>query len=308
MTMAILRRRRALAALATAIGTGLSTAAYALGIEPGFRLRVTRRALVPPNWPAGFRLTIGVIADLHAGEPHMGPDRVRRVVAAANALRPDLMLFLGDLNASHRFLTRRLWPSETAALLADLRAPLGTYAILGNHDWWEDDAAQKAGRGPTAAHLALEASGIPVLENTGRRLVKDGQPFWLLGLGDQWAWWGGSVRRLHRGGVDDLPATLAAATDAAPAIMMAHEPDIFPEVPARVALTLAGHTHGGQARLFGWSPLTASKFGNRYAYGHVVEGGRHLMVSGGLGCSVAPIRFGVPPEILLVELGQPGAG
>ncbi len=59
---------------------------------------------------------------------------------------------------------------------------------------------------------------------------------------------------------------------------------------------------------FGWSPLTASKFGNRYAYGHVVEEGRHLIVSGGLGCSIAPIRFGVPPEIVLVELGQAGAG
>lgn len=302
-------RRRVLPALLAAVGAGLSTAAYAVGIEPAFRLRVTRRALVPPNWPRGFRLRLGVVADLHAGEPHMGPDRVRQVVETANALRPDVMLFLGDLNASHRFLTRRFLPAETAALLAGLRAPLGTYAILGNHDWWDDDAAQSAGRGPTEAHWALEACGIPVLENTGRRLVKDGQPFWLLGLGDQWAWWGGGVARLHRGGVDDLPATLVAVTDDAPAILMAHEPDIFPNVPDRVALTLAGHTHGGQVRLLGWAPFTASKRGNRYAYGHVVEGGRHLIVSGGLGCSVAPIRFGVPPEIVLVELGQAaGAG
>ncbi len=307
--MGSLPRRRTLAAFSAAIGAGLSVAAYALGIEPGSRLRVTRYALVPPNWPPGFRLRLGVVADLHAGEPHMGPDRVRRVVAAANALRPDAMLFLGDLNASHPFLSRRLRPAETAALLAGLRAPLGTYAILGNHDWWEDEAAQRAGRGPTEARRALEACGIPVLENAGRRLVKDGQPFWLLGLGDQWAWWGGGVRRLHRGGVDDLPATLALADeDDAPAILMAHEPDIFPEVTARVALTLAGHTHGGQVRLFGWSPLTASKFGNRYAYGHIVEEDRNLIVSGGLGCSIAPIRFGVPPEIVLVELGQAGAG
>ncbi|GAA0591578.1 metallophosphoesterase [Craurococcus roseus] len=294
--------------MGAAIGAGLSTAAYALGVEPGLRLRMTRYALTPPNWPPGFHLRLGVVADLHAGEPHMGTDRVRRVVAAANALRPDVMLFLGDLNASHRFLSRRFWPGETAALLADLRAPLGTYAILGNHDWWEDEAAQQANRGPTEAHGALERNGIPVLENTGRRLVKDGRPFWLLGLGDQWAWWGGSVRRLHRGGVDDLPATLAVADDDAPAILMAHEPDIFPQVPSRIAVTLAGHTHGGQGRLFGWAPFTASKFGNRYAYGHVVEGDRHLIVSGGLGCSVAPVRFGAPPEIVLVELGQPGAG
>ena len=290
------------------VGAGLSTAAYTLGIESGSRLRVARYAPTTPNWPPGFRLRLGVVADLHAGEPHMGPDRVRRVVATANALRPDATLLLGDLNASHHFLSRRLRPAETVALLAGLRAPLGTYAILGNHDWWEDEAAQRAGRGPTEARRALEACGIPVLENTGRRLVKGGQPFWLLGLGDQWAWRGGSIKRQHRGGVDDLPATLAVATVDAPAILMAHEPDIFPAVPARIALTLAGHTHGGQVRLFGWSPFTVSKFGNRYACGHVVEEGRHLIVSGGLGCSIAPIRFGVPPKIVLVELGQAGAG
>jgi predicted MPP superfamily phosphohydrolase len=86
-------------------------------------------------------------------------------------------------------------------------------------------------------------------------------------------------------------------------ILMAHEPDIFVRVPDRVALTLCGHTHGGQVRLMGWSPVVPSAFGNRYAYGHVVEEGRHLVVSGGLGCSILPVRFGVPPEIVVVELG-----
>jgi predicted MPP superfamily phosphohydrolase len=80
-------------------------------------------------------------------------------------------------------------------------------------------------------------------------------------------------------------------------------------VPERVALTLSGHTHGGQVRVFGYSPVVPSRFRNRYAYGHIVETRagmatpRHLIVSGGLGCSIAPVRFGVPPEILLVELG-----
>jgi predicted MPP superfamily phosphohydrolase len=84
---------------------------------------------------------------------------------------------------------------------------------------------------------------------------------------------------------------------------MAHEPDVFPTVPARVSLTLSGHTHGGQIRLFGYSPIVPSRFRNRYAYGHVIEDGRNLIVSGGLGCSIAPIRFGSPPEIVVVELG-----
>ena len=104
-------------------------------------------------------------------------------------------------------------------------------------------------------------------------------------------------------GLHDLGGTLAKVGDEAPVILLAHEPDIFPEVPDRVTLTLSGHTHGGQIRLFGYSPVVPSRFGNRYAYGHVVEGSRNLIVSGGLGFSIAPIRFGVRPEILAVDLG-----
>ena len=132
------------------------------------------------------------------------------------------------------------------------------------------------------------------------RLVHGGRAFWLLGLGDQIA----LLRRPRLRGVDDLPGTLAKITDDAPAILLAHEPDIFPKVPARVALTLSGHTHGGQVRLFGYSPVTASRFGNRYAYGHVREDGRDLVVSGGLGTSIFPVRFGVRPEIVLIALGD----
>jgi hypothetical protein len=152
--------------------------------------------------------------------------------------------------------------------------------------------------------LALEKAGVPVYENDAVRLVKDGRPFWLAGLGDQVALirgrrWG----RMLFDGVDDLPGTLAKVTDGAPVILLAHEPDIFARTPARVALTISGHTHGGQVRLFGYSPVVPSQFGNRYAYGHVIENGRHLIVSGGLGCSVLPVRFGVPPEIVFIEVG-----
>ena len=106
--------------------------------------------------------------------------------------------------------------------------------------------------------------------------------------------------------MDDLPGTLAQVTDAAPVSLMAHEPDIFPDVPARVAVTLSGHTHGGQIRVFGRSPFVPSRFGSRYIHGHIIEGGRHLIVSAGLGMSGIPVRFGAPPEIVVVELGAPG--
>jgi predicted MPP superfamily phosphohydrolase len=74
-------------------------------------------------------------------------------------------------------------------------------------------------------------------------------------------------------------------------------------VPDRVSLTLSGHTHGGQIRVLGYAPVVPSRFNNRYAYGHIVENDRNLIVSGGLGCSLLPIRFGSPPEIVVVDLG-----
>ena len=110
--------------------------------------------------------------------------------------------------------------------------------------------------------------------------------------------------------MDDLPQTLDAVPKNEPIILMAHEPDVFPKVLAagtHVAITVSGHTHGGQFRVFGRSPVVPSRYGNRYAYGHVREphpdgGTCDLLVSGGLGCSIAPVRFGVPPEIVLLEL------
>jgi predicted MPP superfamily phosphohydrolase len=297
--------RRAFLAAVAGSGLGaLGLGGYGFAVEPGFRLRVQRYALTPPGWTPGLRLRVAVLADLHAGMPSMPLARVRRIVEIANALEPDLVVLLGDYaNTDHLLRIRADW-SEVVPALAGLRAPLGRYAILGNHEWWDDRRAQAERRGPTIAHRVFAATDIPLLENDAVRLVKDGRPFWLLGLGDQLAF---HIARRRQEGVDDLPGTLAQVTDDAPAILLAHEPDIFPRVPQRVSLTLAGHTHGGQVRLFGWSPVVPSDYGNRYAYGHVVEDGRHLIVSGGLGtvsAGLAPVRLGVPPEIVLVELGD----
>jgi predicted MPP superfamily phosphohydrolase len=109
--------------------------------------------------------------------------------------------------------------------------------------------------------------------------------------------------------VDDLDGTLAQISGDDPVLLMAHEPDIFVRVPDRVTLTLSGHTHGGQVRLpFFGPPIVPSAYGRRFASGHIVEGGRHLLVSSGLGLSGLPVRFMVPPEIALVTLGAPRAG
>jgi predicted MPP superfamily phosphohydrolase len=297
----VLSRRFFLKSLLGSAAALLGTGAYAFGLEPAFRLRVQRYALVPPAWPAGLNLRIAVIADVHAGEPYMPLSRVEEIVDTANRLGADVIVLLGDYTAGHRFMTRRIGMPEVAPVLARLKAPLGVYAILGNHDWWDDLDAQRERKGPIIAARALREAGVPILENEVVRLKKDDRPFWLAGLGDQIAFVLGPRRFL---GVDDLPGTLAKVDDDAPVILLAHEPDIFPKVPGRVSLTLCGHTHGGQVRLFGYSPMVPSEFGNRFAYGHVVEEGRHMIVSGGLGTSILPVRFGVPPEIVLVELGE----
>ncbi|MEM6941891.1 MAG: metallophosphoesterase [Pseudomonadota bacterium] len=287
---------------------------YAAAIEPLYRLNTTRYRLRPAGWPRGLDLRIAVIADLHACRPWMDEARIAQVVTRTNALAPDLVLLLGDFVSGLKApFVRTQMPAEIwAEALAKLQAPLGRYAVLGNHDWWDDAAGQWLGRGPTPAQAALERVGIPVLENTCLRLTHKESVFWLAGLGDQMALLpggGGSGRRGR--GRDDLPGTLRQITDDAPIILMAHEPDIFPQVvraPRPVSLTLSGHTHGGQVRAFGYAPVVPSRFRNRYAYGHKVEVApdgtpRDLVVSGGLGCSIAPVRFGVPPEILLLTLG-----
>jgi hypothetical protein len=297
-------RRTFLTALAGSVLGALGLGGYGFAVEPGLRLRVQRYALNPPGWTPGLRLRVAVLADIHAGMPSMPLDRVRRIVEMTNALEPDLVVLLGDYSNTDRLLRIRADWSEVIPALMGLRAPLGRFAILGNHEWWDDPRAQKERRGPTIAHRVFASTDIPLLENAAVRLVKDGRPFWLLGLGDQLAF---HIGRRRQEGVDDLPGTLAKVADDAPAILLAHEPDVFPKVPRRVSLTLAGHTHGGQVRLFGWSPVVPSDYGNRYAYGHVVEDGRHLIVSGGLGtvsAGLAPIRLGMPPEIVVVELGD----
>ena len=289
-------RRGFLKGLLATLLAGLFVSAYGFFIEPAMRLRVQRWRLRRAGWPVDRPLRIAVVADIHAGEPHVPLSRIRQVVRRTNALGADLIVILGDLPAGHRFVTRRVPEADVGAVLGDLTAPLGVWAVLGNHDWWEDPDAQARGTGPTRAGQAMEANGIPVLEN---RAVELANGVWLAGLGDQIALLRGKAGLV---GVDDLDGTLAQVPEGAPVILLAHEPDIFPRVPARVGLTLSGHTHGGQLRLFGYSPVVPSRFGNRYAYGPVEEDGRHLVVSGGIGCSIVPVRLGVTPEITLVEL------
>jgi uncharacterized protein len=291
------RRRRRLALTRRVVLGGLgfggvlgsATSAYAVGIEP-LSLVVTSYQPQLPRWPQNRPLSVSVIADLHAGGPNMARSHIRQVVNTSNQLNPDLVVLLGDYIATHPFVTEHIPDEVWAGELARLKARYGVWAILGNHDWW---------RGVEQSRRIFASVGIPLLENDAVRLGPEGSRFWLAGLGDQMA------LRVPTGfkGVDDLPATIARIDTDDPIILLAHEPDIFHSVPDRVALTLAGHTHGGQIRLPFMDRRVPSQYGNRFAYGHIVEGGRHMIVSGGLGTSVVPVRLGVPPEIVHLKMG-----
>jgi predicted MPP superfamily phosphohydrolase len=300
----MISRRHLIRSVGSLSALGISTAAYGVGVEPELRPRITRYHPTPRQWPADLPLKVAVIADIHACDPWMPLERIEAVVDQANALKADLIVLLGDYVAGHHHVTRIIPADEWAKVLTGLKAPLGVHAVMGNHDYWDDKVVQRAGRGTTVAHRALEAAGIPVYENDVIRLTKDGRSFWLAGLGDQLAYFPARrYGRVLRFGADDLTATLAKVTDDAPVILLAHEPNIAPRVPARVALQLSGHTHGGQVRLLGWSPAVPRQHGLRLAYGHF-RLKCDVIVSGGLGCSIIPVRVGVPPEIVEVTLGR----
>src|SRR5262245_35163912 len=120
---------------------------------------------------------------------------------------------------------------------------------------------------------------------------RDGAAIWVAGIGDKWE------------GNPNIDSALAKAGDSATIIAFTHNPDIFPSIPARVALTIAGHTHGGQVALpIIGRPIVPSDFGQRYAAGHIVEGSKQLFVTSGIGTSILPVRFRVPPEISLLTI------
>ncbi len=272
-------------------------------LAPNLRFRVTRYRVETPVWRDRPPLRIGIISDLHWGYRPVTPVLLARVKARLQAVSPDLILFLGDLAEGQGQAAKAANLEEGAARLGDLTAPFGQYAVLGNHDWHDDPAAQARRGGPVAATGFLEAAGFTVLENNACRLQSN--EAWLAGLASTQAFKGqkGQTRRL---GADDLDATLRDAPGDDPVILMAHEPDIFPEIrDPRVVLTLSGHMHGGQIRPFGRAIYAPSRHGTRYDYGRFDAEGRVLIVSGGLGCSTVPLRVGVMPEITVVDLSGP---
>ncbi|CDZ35050.1 Putative metallophosphoesterase YkuE [Neorhizobium galegae bv. officinalis] len=299
----MLTRRTLLKAFAGGVATLFALVAYPF-VEVMARPRLTQYAVTPRRWTPGLKLRVVVLADIHACEPWMSLDRIGSICSAANALNGDVILLLGDYVSGMNLLTEHIPPADWSQSLSVLKAPLGVHAVLGNHDHYEDLFFQRNPFTENIAAAALRAVGISTYINEAVRLEKDGQSFWLAGLGDQMAPRPGKdLKQMRMRGIDDLPGTLAQIDDDSPVLLMAHEPDIFPQVSERVSLTLSGHTHGGQINILGWQPAAASQGSRRYPAGHYREGERDLIVSRGLGCSILPVRVGSRPEIVVIELG-----
>ncbi|MCU1231175.1 MAG: metallophosphoesterase [Acidobacteria bacterium] len=269
------KRVRHLLLAVASIGTLL--ALYAFEIEP--RLLVVRRdSIAIENFPP---LRVALISDIHAGSPFIDDDKLRRIVTLTNAEHPDLILILGDSVIQGVTGGKFMPPEHAAEILGNLRARYGVVGVLGNHDGWLNATRVKA---------AYERAGIPTLVNETHTLAIGGRRLTLVGLAD-----------LMTG---DPDLTLAE-TAPVPMIVMTHNPDVFPRLSNRATLTVAGHTHGGQV----WLPFfgrlrVPSKYGQRYALGHVVEHGKHLYVTSGIGTSIIPIRFCVVPEIRLLDVRE----
>lgn len=277
----IWRKRLRIAADAFILLLGLMVF-WGFFIEPN-RL-VTRYAMIESaNWPEQLDgLKIAVLSDIHAGGSFIDDKKLRLIVQRTNDLHPDLIVILGDYMSGNSWTSRRIEPEAFGAILKDLNAPLGTFSVLGNHDTWYSVAKVRAG---------LERNNIKVLDNEVATIQAGGTSLWLVGLADLWT-------RPQR-----IDETIAKVPEGQAMIALTHNPDIFPKVPQRVPLLLAGHTHGGQVTfpLIG-SVVQVSEFGERYLKGHVFENNHHLFVTTGIGTSIMPVRFGVAPEIVLLTV------
>jgi predicted MPP superfamily phosphohydrolase len=251
-------------------------------IEPR-RLIVREVPLTIRNWPqANDGLRVAVLTDLHVGSPHHGIRKLRSIIQRVNDSHADIVIILGDLVIQGVVGGKFVAPESIANELELLRPQRNVFAVLGNHDWWLD---------ASRVRRSLERAGITVLEDSAAAVDVRGKRFWLAGISDFWE------------GQHNVSAALRTVAEGQPVIAFTHNPDLFPDVPPRVALTIAGHTHGGQVNLpIIGPPIVPSSYGQRFAYGHVVERGRHLYVSSGTGTSIMPVRFRRPPEIVILTL------
>lgn len=283
------RRRGWLRLAALAIAAGLVLLGYGMLVEPR-RLIERDHVLWLPHWPqACDGLRVDVVSDIHTGSLGNGVDNLDRVVGRLRASDADIVLLAGDYVILKVLFGGYVPGREFAAHLAPLAAEKRVYAVLGNHDWW---------KGGHQISAAMTGVGVLMVDNASIPVRQGDCRFHLAGIGDE-----------LEGRPDIATAYSGIPADAA-VIALMHEPATFARIPPRTALSVAGHTHGGQINPFS-SPWKSAKFAphSHWLRGQVRDGGRLLFVTPGIGTSIAPVRIGVVPEISRLTLRrQPGRG
>jgi len=240
--------------------------------------RLARRTIRLPNLPPMFRgMTLALISDVHHG-PFVPLTYVRDIVQIANSLEPDLVLLTGDYVSRH---PRYIEPGIEA--LGKLKARIGRFAVLGNHDHWESAPATRQ---------ALAEAGISLTDNTGLWIDRQGHRLRVCGVGDLWT------------DRQDSQSALGDATTHDAVIMLSHNPDYAETLrDRRVGLMLSGHTHGGQVVIPGFgAPIVPSRYGQKYLRGLVQGPSCQVFVTRGAGTAGPPIRFLCRPEIVQITL------
>ncbi|MGC3988867.1 MAG: metallophosphoesterase [Chthoniobacteraceae bacterium] len=271
------RRQFLKTACAAGAGFAVTGSAWAGLVEPNAPI-VERRAIRIPGLPTALEgLKIVAMSDFHL-HPFTTVQQIARVVEMANALTPDLILLPGDYVCTDHNAIFELTP-----LFEKLNAKLGVFASMGNHDYAENGDITR---------YAFKLSTIPLLENTGVTLRKDGADFFLAGLASAWA------------AYPDLHAALAQRRGRIPTILSMHEPDYADRIAGldAVDLQISGHSHGGQVRVPGVGALHLPSWGQKYDLGYYQVKNLNLYTMRGVGTIGVPLRFNCPPEITELTL------
>lgn len=265
-------------------GAVVALGADAFLVEPNIP-RVVRQEIALKRWPSrldGF--TIALLSDFHY-DPFFSVHPIRSSIHKVNALQPDLIALTGDFVTAPEIgeLSEGAAAAEPCAnLLGELKAPYGSWAVLGNHDLASD---------PKRVSSALTAKGIPILTNRSIPVEKDGGRFWLCGVDDV------------MDGAPNLDSALHGIPSDEATVLLAHEPDYADNVAGYpVDLQLSGHTHGGQVRLPFVPPLFMPEWGRKYILGLYRIQNLTLYTTAGIGTVRLAVRFNCPPEITLITL------
>ncbi len=282
--------RRELLERTAAVAAAAPFVAGAYGLLYGrLNLQVTAQAIRLPRLPRAFEgFRICQLSDIHIG-PFMPADEIRKYVAIANAQKAEMIVLTGDFVT---FDPNTQWPVVDA--LRGLRAPFGVFGSLGNHDAWahvEDSITE-----------LFRQTGVRILRAANMPIAANGESFNLIGVDFQ------SARRFGPSPpVAHLLGNIEGLVDRDRVnILLSHNPDTFDRAAdLGIDLSLAGHTHGGQAALEFISPeLAPSRLVTPYVAGWFQKPGGQLYVNRGIGTIFIPIRVGAPPEITVYSLSR----